>query len=550
MLGGGLAVAGGGELSPWSSRAPVLVGGACLAAAGPAPLFPGAEFAVVAGLGAQYLTATRASRPLRSLYVLQLLHFLWFSASLGYVMSVGMMAIAAVGPLYTVGAVAALRPWIRGEGWRGAVAYAVAVAVAEWSRASMPQIAYPHGQPVHALALDWPMLIQPVAVCGQPGGNALLALLGAGVAQLVVGARMRGVGVWVAAAALIGYAASIALAVVVRPRTAPDSVPVAVVQPGIDTHDFFTKAREDRSRVLAESLFVPTRQLLADRRDRPLALVVWPENAWWEEFEVGGVREPAVWRPPVRLPDGVRLLTQTVWLEASDRPHHLSLAVLRDRGGLVGWHEKAVPVPVGERPPLVELLPAGFRQWLIDAVTAAMGFRGYAYLGFGRPRPPLELADGTPFGALVCFDNAFIRIARERVASGARFLCVLSNESWYRGGHELDQLLALTVCHAVETRTPHVRATLDGYSAAVDARGRIVAALPRREAGVLVCDLELGGGTLPPLAALPSWILGLLWVLFLAGFSAGVANRGILLRRTGTASSPHRQHPAGALDEP
>ena len=55
---------------------------------------------------------------------------------------------------------------------------------------------------------------------------------------------------------------------------------------------------------------------------------------------------------------------------------------------------------------------------------------------------------------------------------------MLSNETWYRGGAELWQLAAMTVCRAIELQTPIVRCTTDGWSLAVDAGGQMVASLP------------------------------------------------------------------------
>jgi len=50
-------------------------------------------------------------------------------------------------------------------------------------------------------------------------------------------------------------------------------------------------------------------------------------------------------------------------------------------------------------------------------------------------------------------------------------------------------MLAAAVLVAIETRTPLLRATPTGISAAIDARGRVVARLQRAETGALVADV-------------------------------------------------------------
>src|SRR5690606_23324070 len=114
----------------------------------------------------------------------------------------------------------------------------------------------------------------------------------------------------------------------------------------------------------------------------------------------------------------------------------------------------------------------------------------------GRFRPPLLAPGDVPFAALLCFDNAFDGIAREQVEAGARLLVVLSNEAWYRGGGELEQMVAMSVFRALETGTGVVRCTVDGASCAIGPDGRILARLATPGAGprVLAVAMRLGPG--------------------------------------------------------
>ena len=71
-------------------------------------------------------------------------------------------------------------------------------------------------------------------------------------------------------------------------------------------------------------------------------------------------------------------------------------------------------------------------QGLRDLQEEVLG--GQAAYVAGELRPPLETAAGVKFGTLICYDNAFPGPSREQVASGARLLVVISNETWFAGG--------------------------------------------------------------------------------------------------------------------
>jgi apolipoprotein N-acyltransferase len=518
-------------------------------------VFPGAEFLVLPGLMAEYALATLAARPLRWLYLQQLLRFLWFSASLAWVMWPGYLGVSLVGPLYLVVAVALVRPWLRaGSPWARGVTFALVVAVAEMLRATAPEIPYPHGQPIHALAF-WPGLLGPVRLAGQPFGNLLLALAAAGLVELVRDLRARGIDderaprVGMAGLVAAVWLASIVFAAALAPRdpSLSSGPPVLAVQTGIESALWIDEgAVAERRARIRRDLLAATEAAAGPGVVDPPALVLWPEGAWWFTFE--GREGPQSTPMPVRLHEGTTLLAQGFWTERASDPFYRAVIALIDHRGLVlGWQEKIHPVPVGERPPLVEWLPESWRNAVVDYADEMLGRVGYRYLAAGEPRPALELPVIGRVGGLVCYDNAFVSTCRERVAGGAEFLCVLSDESWYRGGAELDQLLALTVCHAIETKTPIVRASVDGVTCLVDAEGEVHGALPRGVPGTLELEVPLGPGRLPALAWLPPATATALLVAFVLLAASRFAIRGIL-RRSGTWPPPSIR-PLGGLDE-
>jgi apolipoprotein N-acyltransferase len=161
-----------------------------------------------------------------------------------------------------------------------------------------------------------------------------------------------------------------------------------------------------------------------------------------------------------------------------------------------------------------------------------------------RLAPDRDGDPGAPFAGLICYDNAFHQPVADAVVAGAQFVCVLSNEAWYRGGGELEQLCAITVLRAIACDCPIVRCTTDGTSMAVDRDGRAIAALPRAtapqaEARVLRVDVPLAGGQLPTAA---TWHPVIGWACSI-GLVVAMAFAGLapVLRRQGskTTVDPH-----------
>ncbi|MGE0143121.1 MAG: apolipoprotein N-acyltransferase [Planctomycetota bacterium] len=487
-----------------------LVVAGLLALAAPGSAIPLAPILSIPALALLYGLCVRP-RAARRVWLAGFLRLLFVSLSLVHVVGPGIVAIAAVGAFYWLLPVLVGRA---GGRWGfGPLGFAIGLAAAEWLRAHMPEIPYPHAQPVHALAA-WPDLLGPVAWLGEVGGNLLLAWLAAALVEgFVAPTRAPRQSIVV----VILWAA---LTVVAPPRGMPaadaaTSLRVIALQTGFPLPD---EPRAEGARQRLESLARQSAAAIA-AAGAPPDLLIWPESALDSIARLES-RE-LLPRPDLRLAERTRILATAVAYEKNVPP--LSLAVLTDaRGRLLDWHEKQTPVPVGERVPGLDLMPSALREWMVAKFQSVVGF--LPDLAKGAPRPPLRTASNVPFAALVCFDNAFEGIARRAVADGARLLVVVSNESWYRCGRELDQMLAMTVVRAIETATPVVRATVDGASAAVDARGRLIASLPRGEAGAgqrLILDVPLGPGRLGPMAWLPDALaVGILLTCALAAAQA------------------------------
>ena len=487
-----------------------VAGGLLLGLATPPAALPLGEWLVLPALMWWYALATAAPRPLRSGYLFGCAHAAWFSWSVSHLMWIAYALIVVAAGLYYLLANAVTRAVPRRLGPLG---FAVAVAGTFWLRAMMPEIHYPHGQPCHCL-WQWPLLLGSVALGGEPLANALLAGIAATAVEVARswrvaippwGAAWRSFAIAVAAAVVATVWGAWVNAAAQGPVSEPP-VRVVAIEPGWHPEEFRFAATEAEWRALYDELLrsrlvEPTRLELA--REPVADLILWPESSVYGKADVADVDAGRVRLDTWRLPASpARLvLGSEVRYPAGDCP--AALLVELPGGRVLGHHDKQRLVPGGEFLPLVGLLPEAVANWLGGLFERALGTPPDVVPG--GPRAPLQTAAGVPFGAMLCYDNAFPGPAAEQVARGARVLVVLSNEAWYRGGGELVQLVAMTVMRALETATPIARCTLDGWSVAVDGRGRLLDGLdlrpaPQPEARILRVSLPPGRGQEPPMA--------------------------------------------------
>jgi apolipoprotein N-acyltransferase len=524
-------------VAPRAGRAWFALGGGTLLSLAmpgmlPGPLAWAGALLVVPGLMAGYALLGGSGRPRRDGYLFGCAFMAWFSWSVHHVMFAAYAAIVLVGGLYFLLVALALAGVGRA---RGAV-YAVAVAAAFWLRAEMPEIHYPHGQPVHAL-WQLPALLRGVlALGGEPLANALLAALAAALVGCWRGWRLAAPPFATARRRLLLTAAGLVAVGLVGTllRAAPPAegqVTVAAVEPGQHPIDLMAGLGTDEGRwqayraMLAARLIGPTRELLAAAAPD---LVLWPESALWGEGVTGAALAAGSARlslPRFAGPGPSRLLVGASLGRAGE---DLPAAFLVEpwSGVIVGHHEKLCMVPGGEFLPFARLLPDAFGRAVREAFYRALGTPAGTLRGSRQPL--LRTAGGTPFGALICYDNAFPEPARGLVADGARFLTVLSNEAWYRGGAELTQLVAQTVCRALENGVPIVRCTTDGWSVAVDRDGCLVAELPRVPAPAPAARVLRTALAIGPAADTPvPWLRAVTGPLAAAGLLLWLGCRGL-----------------------
>ncbi len=260
-------------------------------------------------------------------------------------------------------------------------------------------------------------------------------------------------------------------------------LPVALVQPNIpqaiknDPDEFYPIAT-----TLAE---LTTRAM---ETVPPPSLIVWPESSL-----PTALSDPTV---TGLLEEGAQLGEFTHILGIDD--HQLdafynALVMFRGDPSQAQVYHKVHLVPFGEFVPLASLMER--LRWLVPELPAGSFDVGDVTDPLPLP-PPDAPAQIIP---LVCFEDTVGRVARKFVRPASQAIINVTNDGWFLDSEAADQHLENAVFRCLELRRPMARATNTGATAVIDVTGRVTAALPRLEEGVLRATLPMpavaeGGG--------------------------------------------------------
>ncbi|MBW1729955.1 MAG: apolipoprotein N-acyltransferase [Deltaproteobacteria bacterium] len=231
-------------------------------------------------------------------------------------------------------------------------------------------------------------------------------------------------------------------------------VTVAIVQPGIDQSVKWNPRFQRQTMELYEHL---SRKAAKSHPD----LLVWPETATPFFFQDNKIlaakvtsltkefQTPLLFGSPAykRTVDGIRYFNRAYLL----RPDQKALQ----------HYDKVHLVPFGEYVPLRRFL-----FFVNKLVPGAGDFQS------GSRVNPLRL-DDISCGVLICFEAIFPELARVQMQKGANMLVNLTNDAWFGKTSAPYQHLAMAVFRAVENSVPLIRAANTGFSAFIDASGRI-----------------------------------------------------------------------------
>ncbi|MEN6457995.1 MAG: apolipoprotein N-acyltransferase [Thermoguttaceae bacterium] len=210
-------------------------------------------------------------------------------------------------------------------------------------------------------------------------------------------------------------------------------------------------------------------------------------------------------------------------------------------GRLLGRYDKIHLVPFGEYVPLADRWP-----WLQRLTPLPISVTA------GRQPVAFDVDAGGNHGRAwriapnICYETVLPQVIRRQVnalaAAGREpdMLVNLTNDGWFWGSSELDMHLACSVFRAVECRKPLLVAANTGFSAWIDANGRVRLQGPRRQTEILLAE--------PRVDTRRSWYLAY------GDWPAGVCLAGCVVlaliglrrhagRRCGVAPAPPAQPP-------
>ncbi|HEY8975075.1 MAG TPA: apolipoprotein N-acyltransferase, partial [Burkholderiaceae bacterium] len=171
-------------------------------------------------------------------------------------------------------------------------------------------------------------------------------------------------------------------------------------------------------------------------------------------------------------------------------------AFVEPNHGLLGFYRKTRLFPLTEYVPPWLDGPA-LRRWLPWAGTWKPGS--------GARLLPLRLADGREIPALplICLDDVDPALAIDGARLGGQVILAMSNDAWFTRhpqGAALHE--AVAAFRSIETRLPQFRVTTNGYSAVIDATGRVLAGTRMGAQALAVGDLPV---RTPPRTLMVAW---------------------------------------------
>ncbi len=363
----------------------------------------------------------------------------------------------------------------------------------------------------------WLAVIQIADVVGCYGVSGLLMFVAACVARMIPWQRRRAA-IWpllplvvvMAGVLLYGFKQlrlEPALDASNR-RNAARSARVALIQGAIDTE--MKSDPGQGQRIYDDYMRLSRRAVLeaaAIEPKRPVDLIVWPETMFRASllsFDPGFQPPPGVSPAQVRaahestiaatarsLDTPLLLGIDRAHIYSPDREDHYNTALFVSAvGKLLAQYDKMHPVMFGEYVPLADKFPFLYHLTpLPGGLTPGAG-------------PVSQEIHGVRYAPNICFETCVPHLIRHQVlelrerGEEPDVLVNLTNDGWFWGSSELDLHLMCGVFRAVECRKPLLIAANTGFSAWIDADGRVRKQGPRRSGdpaateAVILADVE------------------------------------------------------------
>ncbi len=257
--------------------------------------------------------------------------------------------------------------------------------------------------------------------------------------------------------------------------------------------------------VWPETIFTQTNYLpedieqLADLELREAALEARREFALMFQFVTGAL--PGLDETTSPFETTLPLLTGVVTSDLLNQQQFNSAVLIDESGMVTTRYDKDHRVIFGEYVPFSRWFP------ILDATPIGLG------LTAGRSAKAIEFG-GLVFCPSICFESTVPHVIRRHVNQLSSkkqepdWLVNLTNDGWFFGTSCLDMHLACNVFRAIEMRKPTLVAANTGFSAVIDATGKIARQGPRRQTGLIAFTAERQNGWSPY-----RWVGDRIWIV-------------------------------------
>ena len=272
-----------------------------------------------------------------------------------------------------------------------------------------------------------------------------------------------------------------------------DTLSVALVQPN---HPLLEKWNPDAIPTILDN-FTATNAGLSDKD-----IVVWPEAAI--------PRLQHTVQPFLNQQDKLAAASNTaliVGIPIADHETDYYNGVI-GLGVATGEYRKQRLVPFGEYVPLEQLL---------RGAIAFFDLPMSAFKAGPKNQTPIHIGNGIQIATAICYEIVYPDLVAENTRV-ANILLTVSNDTWFGRSIGPHQHLQMAQMRALENGKPLIRATNDGFTALINAKGKVQKIIPRFESGILEgwVTPRIGETPYAKRGSIPVIILSL-FVLFMVG---------------------------------
>ncbi|MBT3668046.1 MAG: apolipoprotein N-acyltransferase [Opitutae bacterium] len=154
-------------------------------------------------------------------------------------------------------------------------------------------------------------------------------------------------------------------------------------------------------------------------------------------------------------------------LKDADSIYNTISEILPKSGFKNNWYAKRILVPFGEYVPFPFKWIPGLRKLVGPVGSFEKGDESKIFKipSKKKDRPNLKI------GSLICYEDIFPRLCRDKVSSGADLFFVTTNDAWFGREGCAVQHAAHSVLRSIETQKPFIRCGNAGWSGWIDSRG-------------------------------------------------------------------------------